>query len=206
MPDTENPRRSLIARVTAWVLSLRIVRAFLLYSETRGAMLADSVTYRTLFSLFAAVLLGFSLAALWLSGNPQAWQALVDAVDSAVPGLVGEGGLVDTSDIPAPTGFTLAGAIAVVGIVGAAIGAIGTLRNALRQMAGFVHDDTFFLLVLLRNLGLAVLIGVLLVASAGVTFFGTAGVEIVFDVLGIGSDSVLAGIATRAVGPAAGGP
>jgi membrane protein len=36
-------------------------------------MLADSVTYRALFSVFAGVLLGFSIAALWLAGNPVAW-------------------------------------------------------------------------------------------------------------------------------------
>ena len=33
-----------------------------------------------LFSIFAGVLLGFSVAALWLAGNPDAWQALIDAV------------------------------------------------------------------------------------------------------------------------------
>ncbi len=61
----------LIRRVTAWALRLRLVRAFLVYSGARGPMLADSVTYRTLFSLFAAVLIGFSFAAIWLSGNPE---------------------------------------------------------------------------------------------------------------------------------------
>ena len=50
---------NLIARITAWALRLKPVRAFLLYSEKRGPMLADSVTYRTLFSVFAGVLLGF---------------------------------------------------------------------------------------------------------------------------------------------------
>ena len=34
-------------------------------------MLADSVTYRTLFSVFAGVLLGFSIAGLVLAGNPR---------------------------------------------------------------------------------------------------------------------------------------
>ena len=77
----------LIARVTAWALTLKPVRAMLLYLEHRGPMLADSITYRTLFSVFAGVLLGFSLAALWLSDNPVAWQALIDAVDAAIPGL-----------------------------------------------------------------------------------------------------------------------
>ena len=41
-------------------------------------MLADSITYRALFSVFAGVLLGFSFATLWLSDNPQAMQALIE--------------------------------------------------------------------------------------------------------------------------------
>ncbi|HCJ47913.1 MAG TPA: ribonuclease BN, partial [Microbacterium sp.] len=91
----DTAKKPLLARVVAWALSLRLVRAYLRYSERRGAMLADSVTYRTLFSVFAGVLLGFSVAALWLAGNPQAWDALIDAVDNVIPGLVGEGSLID---------------------------------------------------------------------------------------------------------------
>ncbi len=60
----------LIRRVTAWALRLRLVRAFLVYSGARGPMLADSVTYRTLFSLFAAVLWVLG-SAIWSSGNPR---------------------------------------------------------------------------------------------------------------------------------------
>ncbi len=151
-----------IERVIARALTLKPVRALLLYTERQGPMLADSVTYRTLFSLFAAVLLGFSLAALWLAGNPVAWQALIDAVDSAIPGLVGEGGLIDLDDVQAPAGLTVAGVIASVGLIGAAIGAIGSLRTAIRRLANELTDDSFWLWVLLRNLLLAIGIGVAL--------------------------------------------
>ena len=104
---TDSPARpGLIARITgpliAWALARRPVRAALLYIERRGPMLADSVTYRALFSVFAGVLLGFSIAALWLAGNPVAWQAIIDAVQSAVPGLIGEDGVIKTEDLRAP--------------------------------------------------------------------------------------------------------
>lgn len=144
-----------IARVIAWALSLTPVRAFLRYSERRGAMLADSVTYRALFSIFAAVLLGFSVAALWLAGDRDAWKALIAAVDRSVPGLVGPGGLIDPNGISAPVGLSFAGAIALVGLVGAAIGAIGSLRTAIRVICERTGDDVPFWLVMLRNIGLA---------------------------------------------------
>ncbi|MBM7462611.1 YihY/virulence factor BrkB family protein [Microbacterium dextranolyticum] len=180
-----------IARITAWALSLTAVRAFLRYSERRGAMLADSVTYRALFSVFAAVLLGFSIAALWLGSDPVAWQALIDAVDRAVPGLVGEGGLIDPDKISAPGGLTVAGAIAAVGLVGAAIGAIGSLRTAMRVVCDQGADDVPFWLVMLRNLALAVGAGGALAASAAVTVLGTAGLGTLAGWWGLAPDDPL---------------
>jgi membrane protein len=188
----------LIAKLTAWALSLRLVRVWLHYAERRGPMLSDSITYRSLFSVFAGVLLGFSFAAIWLSDNPAAWKSLVDAVDAAIPGLVGKGGIVDVSDIQAPAGFTIAGIIALVALVGAAIGAIGSLRVAIRTLADRVHDDVFFVWVLLRNLLLAIAIGGGFVLSAGATFVGTSFIGAVLDWAGITQDD-FAKLATRSV-------
>lgn len=189
---------NLIERVIARALTLKPVRALLLYTERQGPMLADSVTYRTLFSLFAGVLLGFSIASLWLAGNPVAWQALIDAVDSAVPGLVGEGGLIDLDDIQAPAGLTVTGVIASIALVGAAIGAIGSLRTAIRRLANELTDDSFWLWVLLRNLLLAIGIGAALAASAVATVVGSAGISLVGGWLGLAEDDLLLQIATRA--------
>ena len=189
----------LIARVTAWALERKPIRALLLYSEHRGPILADSVTYRTLFSVFAGVLLGFSIAALFLAGNPVAWKALISAVDAVIPGLVGKNSLIDPDNIRAPAGLTVAGIAALVGLIGAAIGAIGSMRNALRTIADTVNDDVFFLWVLLRNLALAIGIGAALAASAGLTFFAGVGVEAITDLLGLRSSDPLAVVGTRGV-------
>ncbi|RWR23175.1 YihY/virulence factor BrkB family protein [Microbacterium enclense] len=186
----------LLRRVTAWALRLRLVRAYLVYSGRRGPMLADSVTYRTLFSVFAGVLIGFSFAALWLAGNPDALAALVRSVDSVIPGLVGADGLIDVENIQAPEGLTVAGILGSIGLLGAAIGAVGSLRSALRQIADVTTEDTFIVWVLLRNLALAVGIGVALAAAAGVTFLATAGLTVVRDWLGISADSWITGILT----------
>jgi membrane protein len=193
--------KAFVARAIRWMLTLKIVRALLLYSERRGPQLADSITYRTLFSVFAGVLLGFSFAALWLSGNPDAYQALVGAVNQAIPGLIGTDGegLIDADAIQAPAGLSITGAIATVGLVGAAIGAIGSLRLAIRSIADRTTDDLMFVWVLLRNLGLAIGIGAGLVASAAATILGTAGVGIVTDWLGRPDEGPLEVLLTRLV-------
>lgn len=193
-------KKPLLARIIAWALSLRIVRAYLRYSEHRGPMLADSVTYRTLFSVFAGVLLGFSIAALWLAGNPTAWEALIDAVDSVIPGLIGSGNLIDPDDLKEPIGLSFAGALSLIGLIGAAIGAIGSLRLAIRTIADKVHDDTFFLLVMGRNLLLAIAIGAGLAAAAAATIVGTAGVGIVADLIGVSAEAPLTKVLSGVVG------
>ncbi|GAB2839166.1 YihY/virulence factor BrkB family protein [Microbacterium insulae] len=200
MDATQPSSRSLVEKVTAWALSLKPVRVWFHYVERRGPMLSDSVTYRALFSVFAAVLLGFSFAALWLSGNPQAWDALVEAVDAAIPGLLqvdGSDGLIDVTTITAPEALTITGILSLLGLVGAAIGAIGSLRAALRTLADDIHDDAFFLWVILRNLLLAVAIGGGFVLSAAVTVYGSTFIETLGDWFDAGS--AVADFATQAL-------
>lgn len=200
--QTKNPSgiARIIQTVIAWALARKVVRAALLYSERRGPMLADSITYRALFSVFAGLLLGFSIASIWLAGNDAAWDAIITAVDSAVPGLLGPGGVVeDPSSISVSTGLSIAGIVSLIALVGAALGAIGSLRTAVRTTAGAVMDDTFWLWVILRNLALAVGIAVAFVAAAAVTFLARIGIGFVTDLLGLPSDSAAAAWGIRLV-------
>jgi membrane protein len=194
-------KRNLIERIIAWALTLKPVRVWFHYLERRGFMLADSITYRALFSVFAGVLLGFSFATLWLSDNPQAMQALVSSVDAAIPGLIstdGESGIVDVSEITAPEGLTLAGIVSLVALVGGAIGAIGSTRAALRTLAGELHDDSFWIWVILRNVLLAIIIGAGFLLSAAITFFSTAVIDNVREWIGL-EEGVVADLATWTV-------
>lgn len=184
---TQPEAEGFIGRAVAFALRWRVVRAFLLYQDNRGPMLADSVTYRTLFSVFAGVFLGFSIAGIWLSSNPAAFDVLIAALDRAIPGIVGDGGVLDPADLLQPIEFSIAGALALVGLVGAAIGAVGSMRQALRQIADAPADDTFFLWVMLREVAVALLVGLAFIAAAILTFFGTSAVGWVFSTLGIGN-------------------
>ncbi|SDQ28122.1 YihY/virulence factor BrkB family protein [Leucobacter chromiiresistens] len=180
-------RRGIVPRAIAWALRLRVVRAYLRYSEHRGPMLADSLTYRALFSVFAGILLGFSLAALWLGSNPEAMGTLTRTLDQVIPGI---GEIVDPSTLDQPTGFTVVGAISLLGLVGAAISAIGSLRIALRTLADEMHDDVFILWVILRNLLVAVVFGGLLAAAAVASVVGSVGISSLLGWLGIGEGPV----------------
>lgn len=186
-------------RATAWALERKLVRAVMLFMEQRGPMLADSVTYRTLFSVFAGMFLGFAIAGIWLAGNPDAMDALVDTIGTAIPGLVGEGAIIDPDDLIQPITLSLAGIAGLIGLVGSAIGAVGSLRRAFRALGDQSDEHTFFLWVILRDLALAVGFGVSLAIAAAVTFFSTTALEAVFDVLGIASGHPAYDVTTRAV-------
>lgn len=194
-----NAVKTALDRIIAFALSLRVVRAVLLYSERRGPVLADSVTYRALFGIFAGVLLGFSLAAQWLVGNPEVWNALVKAVNDVVPGLVGEHGVISPKSLR--SGLGVASVFSLVALVLAAVGAVASLRAAVRLLAGEPGEEGFFLWIMLRNLAVAAGIAVALAVSAGLTYFGTVGAEFLTEsVLGFDHKSVVAHVTTRVVG------
>ena len=128
----------------------------LLYFEHHGPMLADSIAYRTLFSVFAGVFLGFAIAGVWLAGRPEAMDALIDTIDAVIPGLVGEDGLIHPDDLVQPLTLTIAGVLALIGLVGAAIGAIGALRNAFRNLGDQPDEQMFLGWIMGRDLLLAI--------------------------------------------------
>jgi membrane protein len=186
-------------RATAWVLATRPARAVLSYLEHHGPMLADSITYRTLFSVFAGLFLGFAIGGIWLSGNPDAMEALVATIGAAIPGLLGDDGIIHPDDLVQPLTLSIAGVLALIGLVGAAIGAIGALRTAFRQLGDQPDDQTFFLWVLLRDFALAIGFGAALALAAAVTFFSTTALETLFGWLGVSSRDPIYDGSTRAV-------
>jgi membrane protein len=186
-------------RVTARVLATKPARAVLLYTEHHGPMLADSVTYRTLFSVFAGLFLGFAIGGIWLSGNAGAMDALVTTIGTAIPGLVGEDGIISTDDLIQPLTFSIAGTLALIGLIGAAIGAIGSLRKAFRDLGDQGDQQTFFVWVILRDLALAIGFGLALAVAAAVTFFSTTALETLFEWLGISTRDPIYDVSTRVV-------
>lgn len=173
---------SLPGRVVARSLRRRFVRAVLRYVENRGPVLADSITYRALFSVFAAVLLAFSAAALWLGGNAEAMAGLADALDRFLPGL---SEIVNPEKIDAPRSFSIVGALSVLGLLWATISAIGSLRKSLRALADELQDDIPFLWAQLRNLIVAVGFGGLLVIGAALSGAAALGVRVASEWFGI---------------------
>jgi membrane protein len=179
-------------RVTAlitWGRSLFPVRVWLHLLDQNGLLLAAGMSYQSLFAIFAAVYVGFSIAGIWLLGRPETLNSLVDIVNTAVPGLIGDDGILTvdqlTSSAALPTGvLTWTGVIALGGLVWTAIGWITFSRMAVRQVLGLEKDKRSYVLMKARDLLVAVVLGALLLVAAAMSVLSTAALDWLFGIVG----------------------
>ncbi|MBU4213896.1 MAG: YihY/virulence factor BrkB family protein, partial [Actinobacteria bacterium] len=142
LPSARRGPAALVARATAlaaWFARTRAGRANARFGAAGGGVLTGGIAYATLFSVFAALTLGFSVFMAVLGGNEALRSAVVAATAAALPGVVDTGdgdGLVDPTTLRLSTGFTLAGAIALVTLVLSAMSAVAALQTGLRAMLG----------------------------------------------------------------------
>lgn len=157
-------------KLQAWALRRKLVRAFLLFSGRNAGTLADAVTYRTLFAIFAALILAFSIVGLVFQGDPEMWHRLMTSIEDAIPGV---GEAIALEDIKPPTGFSITTAIAVLGLIGAALGAVSAMGFALRELDGTIDRSRNPVWEIARKLAIALGVGVLFALSAAISYAGT---------------------------------
>ena len=137
-------KRGVVARGTAawdWVKHTRAMRANARFGARNGGVLTGGIAYATLFSVFAALTIGYTIFMAVLGDNERLRAQMLDAIDSALPGLIdtGNGGLVTPSQLHLNTQLTLASVVAVVVLLLGAMAAVSAMRRAVRAM--FADDD-----------------------------------------------------------------
>ncbi len=191
-----------IAAVTAWVQRLKPVRVFMQYNAKGGPLLAAGLSYQALFAVFAAVWVGFAIAGFAIKSNPSLESAFLALLATNVPGLIddGNGGAVDADALFSSGILTWTGAIAAVGLLFTALGWLASGRDAVRILFGLPTAPTNFLLLKLKDLGLALAFGAAMLLSAALSVFSTAALSAVFDWAGIDERSDFAVVSARVVG------
>lgn len=197
-PATQPPAPiAFVQRVTAWVMRLKPVRVFTEYGQRRGPLLASGLSNQALFAVFAALWVSVSVFGIVVSNTPRLQDALFALIADAVPGLIdlGDGGAISPDDLVNTTVLSWTGAIALGGLLFTAIGWLASARDAIRMMADLPAPTTNFLLLKLKDLGLAIAFGVLLLISATLSVLSSELLGTVLDALGIreGDASTLAG-------------
>ncbi|WP_349899537.1 YihY/virulence factor BrkB family protein [Parafrigoribacterium soli] len=199
-------KQGITARITAliaWVQSLKPVRVFTLYTGKRGPLLAAGLSYQSIFAVFAGLWVGFAVVGLVLRSQPDLQNAVFDMIGTYVPGLFDSGGskgAINPHDLLEARTLSWTGAIALVGLLFTALGWLASCRDAVRVMFELPGEKLNFLLLKLKDLGLAIAFGVALIVSATLSIFSTQALGAAFDLLGIDQHSVAAEIVGRVVG------
>ncbi|MGN6427747.1 MAG: YihY/virulence factor BrkB family protein [Leifsonia sp.] len=189
-----------VSRVAKWVQSLRPYRVYINYSHSDGNLRAAGMGFQSLFAVFAAIWLGFSAAGIWLSANPDIFEALVTIINKAVPGLIATDttpGVIDQTQLQQATAFGWYGIIAAIGLLWTAIGWLYYTRQAVRAVFGLSRDTTNYVLQKIRDLFLALGFGVVLVFSALITIASTQALTFLLAIIGVSPESFWGTVVTR---------
>ena len=190
--------KALAERVQEW----KPVRVFQHFGEQRGPLLANGLSFQAIFSVFAAVWVGFSVIGLVLGADAELRESLFRVIRLSVPGLLdlGNGGAIDPDELLAASSLGWTGALALAGALFTAVAWLGAARNAVREIAQLPSPPANFLLLKLRDLGLALAFGAAVLLSAALLFASTQALEWIFPAIGIDTDSRIAAIAARIIG------
>ncbi|BDI21564.1 YihY/virulence factor BrkB family protein [Herbiconiux sp. L3-i23] len=198
-PTPEAPKTGFAALI-AKILALRPVRVFQHYGSEGGALLAAGMTYQAVFALFAALWVAFSVLGFVIAADPTLQQAIFSAIDNAVPGVVGDGGLVDPETLLQTSGLTWTGAIALIGLLLTAVGFLASMRDAIRRIFDLPPSTQPFAVQKAKDLGLALGFGAVILISAIMSVVSTAALGAVFSLFGIDDESLFAVIVARVIG------
>lgn len=169
-------------RLVDRVQRLKPVRVLQHYGRERGPILASGLAYSAIFSVFAAIWVGFAIAGAIISEDLGLRTTVIQVLADAVPGLIDTGlgdGAIDPDDLLDTGTFSWTGAIALVGLLVTALGWLASARDAVRVLFDLPPAEDNVVLLRLKDLGLAAGFGALLVLSAVLTVVGTQATDIV---------------------------
>ncbi|MGA1836836.1 YihY/virulence factor BrkB family protein [Herbiconiux sp. 11R-BC] len=195
-----------IARVTALTqdtLALFPTRVWRRFLSRNGFLLSSGMSYQALFAVFAAVYIVFAVAGIWLIGSPETMQALIDLINTYIPGLIGDDGVIALDDLrgiaeSSTSVLTVTGIAALAVLVWTAIGWITYSRMAVRAIFRMPKDPRSYLLLKARDFLVALAMGLALFVAAALSVGSTAALDALLSLFGpvvSQSTAVLAAIA-----------
>lgn len=190
----------LTALMTRWEHS-RPGRGLARYAKSNGGLLAGGITYSALFSIFAALTIGYTVFMTVLGSNAELRETVLQSVDDALPGIIdtgSNGGLVNPDTLLLDTALNPASIGAAAVLLWTAISVMGALKRSIRMMFGIVAPKESPVLTRVRDLGgfLILALAVVLTAALGIAA-GAAG-QWVLDAVGI--EGTFASVALRVLG------
>lgn len=151
----------------------RVARALRRYGLANGPLLCGGITYTAVFSLFAAIALGFTMLVRVLGDNDELKKQVIESVNTAVPGLIatdGQTGILPVDKLVLSTGMNITSIIAIAVLLWTVISAIEAVRTSVRTMFSLPPNGGKQFSDKLRSLAsfVCVVLGVLVSSIAGI--------------------------------------
>lgn len=154
--------RSVVARtrdrahaLLEWWKDSRAGRATYRYLYSRGALLCGGIAYSALFSLFAALAIGYTVFVRVLGGRRELMDAVFAEINDLVPGLIavdGASGVISPDELVLTSGLSVTSVVAGVVLLFSVMSFMYHLRGAVRTMFGVSDVGQSALLARLRAL------------------------------------------------------
>jgi len=192
-----------LGALVARVQKLKPVRVFAHYTQRRGAILAAGLSYQAIFAVFAAIWVAFSVIGLFLQSNQALQESLFDILGSSVPGLIDTGdgeGAIDPDTLLETGALSWTGALALVGLLFTALGWLASGRDAIRDLFDLGSLPGNPILQKVKDLGLAIGFGVVVLISAALSVFSSGALNTVLSWVGIDDESSFARVLVSVVG------
>jgi membrane protein len=158
------------------------------YGEAKGSQQAGAVTYFGFLSFFPIMALAFFAVGYISDVYPDAQDALVDAINTVLPGIVGEGdNEISLKEIQDAAGTV--GLIGLVGVLYAGLGWLSAMRDGLFVMFEKpAFQQPSFVIGKLRDLITLVVVGVVLLLSVGISGGVTSFSKELLESVGLGTE------------------
>ncbi|HEV7955645.1 MAG TPA: YihY/virulence factor BrkB family protein [Marisediminicola sp.] len=199
--ETQTPTG--FAAILAKAVKLKLVRVMLHFASERGPLMGSGLAFQALFAVFSALWVGFSIVGFVIQGDIGLRTSLIETLAQAVPGLIDSGdgsGAVDASVLLEAGALTWSAAFALVILFATALNWLASAREAVRAIFELPGPTTNLLLLKLRDLGVAIVLGAALIISVVLSSVSTNLLGAVLDFTGIGSESLVATVLGRIVG------
>ena len=173
-------------RLWNWVLASHPYRVWLTFRDAGGNLLAAGMSYQLLFAVFAGVWVLFAVANNLFTNRPTLRDAVINIINSQVPGLIDENGPIYPEMLEQHTSMTISAIIALIATLFTAVTWLAYARVAMRRIFNLpAITKVPFVFLKSHDLLIAVVYGILLIATGIASVIMTRTIDSITTLFGL---------------------
>ena len=202
----EQERASVVEKATETaqkVMAMFPVRVFQRFSLRNGFILASGASFQAFFAIAAAIYVALVIVGLWLGASSTAIDRLITMLNGYLPGIIAETGGLFTPEqvrdvVVGSTGaLSITGVAALLAVIWTAIGWMGYVRKAVRDIFGLPPESGAFVILKVRDLLASIGFAILLLIGAVLSTVGSSTLNFLLELIGLSNNEWLLRTSTQ---------